>query len=44
MQEASLILTKNSASPPDEQWWYFDVIRQGTFDGRLRLYAVVMEY
>lgn len=44
MQDAGLVLTKNGISTPAEQWWYFEINRQGTYEGRLRLYAVVMEY
>lgn len=44
MQDVSVILTKNSGSAPDEQWWYFEINRQGTYEGRLRLFAVAMEY
>lgn len=44
MQDVAVVLTKNGVSTPAEQWWYFEINRQGTYAGRLRLYAVVMEY
>ena len=44
MQDAAVILTKSDIAAPAEQWWYFEINRQGSYAGRLRLYAVVMEY
>ena len=44
MQESTVIVTDTNGIDPDGPWWYFEINRQGTYAGRLRLYAVALEY
>lgn len=45
LHEQSVIVTSGSGwNPVGGPWWYFEITRQGSFAGGLRLMAVAVEY
>ena len=45
LQERSVIVTGgNGWNPKGGEWWYFEIGRQGSFEGGLRLMSVAVEY
>jgi hypothetical protein len=44
LQESSLIISPGQGWSPTGDWWYFEIGRQGSFQGGLRLMSVAVEY
>jgi hypothetical protein len=42
--QQSLLLSPGNGWNPDNDWWYFEITRQGTFTGSLRMMSVSLEY
>jgi len=42
--EQSAVVEPGEGWNPNGRWWYFQIGRQGTYDGNLRVMAVTLEY
>lgn len=42
--EQSVTITPGNGWSANGQWWYLDIVRQGTFEGGLRLMSVALAY
>lgn len=44
IHERSVIITGGNGWSPTGDWWYFEIGRPGSFEGKLRLMSVAVEY
>lgn len=42
--QQSVLITPGNGFSPDGSWWYFDLVRAGSFNGGLRMMSVALEY
>jgi len=42
--QQSVVITPGNGFSADGTWWYFDLVRAGTFAGGLRMMSVALEY